>query len=119
MTPPDDCHRCQRFSGYCGSGFLVCAVHPTGPVETPCPDFAEVTEPFEPLGGAYYCGELVLQPTHYLTTAERLEILETHPFFTEVCPECGEVIASHQESAGVELVHYDCTSCGFKDDLIN
>jgi hypothetical protein len=77
MAKTKDCARCQRFSGYCGSGFLVCAIHTSGPVETPCPDFAEVSEQYEPLGGAYYAGELVLQPTHYLTTAERLEILET------------------------------------------
>ena len=42
-----------------------------------------MTEQFEPLGGAYYDGELILQPTHYLTTAERLEMLETHPFLLE------------------------------------
>ena len=58
MTASSDCHRCQRFSGYCGAEFLVCGIHPSGPAETPCPDFAEVSEPFEPLGGAYYAGEL-------------------------------------------------------------
>ena len=113
MTSSSDCHRRQRFSGYCGSQYLVCGIHPTGPTEPPCPDFAEVTELFEPLGGAYYSGERGLQPTHYLMTAERLEILETHPLFTGVCPECVEAI----EDEG--LLHYDCERCGFKDDLIN
>jgi predicted RNA-binding Zn-ribbon protein involved in translation (DUF1610 family) len=112
MTSTTECQRWQRFSGYCGSSFLVCAIHPTGPVEIPCPDFAEVSEQYEPLGGAYYAGELVLQPAHYLTTAERLEILETHPFFTGVCPDCGEAIG------GEGLVHYDCPSCGWKDESI-
>ena len=113
MTKTEECESCQRFSGYCGTEFLVCGIYPSGPAETPCPDFSEVTEQCEPLGGAYYNSELVLQPTHYLTTAERLEILETHPFFTGVCPECGETIW------GKGLVHYDCEHCGFKDDLIN
>ena len=113
MAGTEECESCQRFSGYCGTEFLVCGIYPSGPAETPCPDFAEVTEQCEPLGGAYYAGELVLQPTHYLTTAERLEILETHPFFTGVCPECGETIW------GEGLVHYDCQNCGFRDDLIN
>ena len=113
MTATTDCHHCQRFSGYCGSQYLVCGIHPTGPIETPCPDFAEVTEQFEPLGGAYYDGEFVLQPTHYLTTAERLEILETHPFFTGVCPKCRQAIS------GENQVHYDCPNCDYKDDLIN
>ena len=113
MAKTEECESCQRFSGYCGTEFLVCGIYPSGPAETPCPDFAEVTVPFEPLGGAYYNRELVLQPTHDLTTAECLEILETHPFFTGVCPECGETIW------GEGLVHYDCQNCGFKDDLIN
>ena len=42
MPRSELCDRCQRFSGYLGDGFLVCAVHPTGPAEIPCPDFAEV-----------------------------------------------------------------------------
>jgi hypothetical protein len=109
MTSTTECQHCQRFCGYCGTEFLVCGIHPTGPVDSPCPDFAEVTEQFEPLGGAYYCGELVLQPAHYLTTAERLEIIETHPFFTGVCLECGEAIA------GEGPVHYDCEGCGFRE----
>ena len=87
MAKTEECESCQRFSGYCSTEFLVCGIHPSGPAETPCPDFAEVTE--------------------------RLEILETHPFFTGVCPECGETIW------GEGLVHYDCQNCGFRDDLIN
>ena len=113
MAKTEECESCQLFSGYCGSQYLVCGIHPAGLTETHCLDFAQVTEQYEPLGGAYYAGELVLQPTHYLTTAERLEILETHPFFTGVCPECGETIW------GEGFVHYDCDACGFKDDLIN
>jgi hypothetical protein len=112
MAKTDECNRCKNFSGHYGPEFLVCAMHPSGPEQDPCPDFTEVTEQFEPLGGAYYNGELVLQPAHYLTTAERLEILDTHPFFTGVCPECGKVIG------GEGLVHYDCDRCGWKDDLI-
>ena len=96
MAKTEECESCQRFSGYCGSQYLVYGIHPTGPAEIPCPDFAEVTKPFEPLGGAYYNGELLLQPTYYLTTAERLEMLETHAFFTGVCPECGETTADEE-----------------------
>jgi hypothetical protein len=113
VAKTEECDRCQMFSGYLGTEFLVCGIHPSGPSETPCPDFAEVIGQWEPLGGAYYDGELVLQPTHFLTTAERLEILETHPLFTGVCPDCGGAIA------GEGLVHYDCPSCDFKDGLIN
>jgi hypothetical protein len=118
MAKTEDCDRCQMFSGYCGTKFLVCAVHPSGPSETPCPDFAEVMGQWEPLGSAHYDGRLVPQPEHYLTTAERLEILETHPLFTGVCPDCGGAIASHPESAGEGLFHHDCDRCRWKDESV-
>ncbi len=45
MTLNDSpCHRCDRFSGYLAEGFLVCAIHPCGPDQNPCPDFVEVVE---------------------------------------------------------------------------
>jgi hypothetical protein len=36
---------------------------------------------WEPLGGAYYDGKLVLQPEHYLTIEEQWEVLNTHPLY--------------------------------------
>jgi predicted RNA-binding Zn-ribbon protein involved in translation (DUF1610 family) len=106
------------FSGSLDPTHLVCGIHPLGPSESPCPDFAEVPEDCMPLGAAYYDGELVLQAEHYLSTEERLKILNTHPFFTGVCPKCGMAIASHQESAGEGIVHYDCPECDFRDDSV-
>lgn len=44
------CHRCDRFSGYLGSQYLVCAIHPSGPDQHPCLDFAEVIEDWKPVG---------------------------------------------------------------------
>jgi hypothetical protein len=101
-------YRCQRFSGYLGTEFLVCGIHPSGPSETPCPDFAEVTEQFEPLG-AYYAGRLISQP-HFLTTSERLEILDMHPFFTSICPTCGAGLADDGQ------MH--CDRCGWRKEII-
>jgi hypothetical protein len=114
MPKGEECDSCQRFSGYLGTEYLVCAIHPHGPAEIPCPDFAEIVGQWEPVGAAYYDGELVLQPPHYLTTAERLELLETHPMFTGVCPRCGAAIAIEGR------VHYDCESsgCGWMDDSL-
>jgi hypothetical protein len=99
------------FSGYLGKDYLVCGIHPTGPQENPCPDFAEVVGDWESVGGAYYGGELIQDWPGFLTTQERLAILETHPFFTGVCPECG---ASFEDE---RRVHYDC-ACGWKDDSV-
>jgi hypothetical protein len=112
MAKTDECTRCQRFSGYLSSEFLVCAVHPSGPEQSPCPDFSEVAGQWEPLGGAYCNGELVLQPEHSLTTEERWEILNMHPFFTGVCPECKEPITE------LDRLHCDCQSCGWEDDSV-
>jgi predicted nucleic acid-binding Zn ribbon protein len=108
MPKTEECDRCQRFSKHYGPAFLVCTLHPSGPAEIPCPDFAEVTEQLEPLG-AYYAGRLILQPP-VLTTSERLEILETHPFFTSICPTCGAGIADDGQ------MH--CDRCGWVESSI-
>jgi hypothetical protein len=89
VAKTEECDRCQMFSGYLGTEFLVCGIHPSGPSETPCSDFAEVTEQFEPLGGAYYDGQLVRQPTHCLTTDERLEIWTRTRFLQEFAQSVG------------------------------
>jgi hypothetical protein len=110
----EECQRCQLFSGFLGDQYPVCGIFPLGPPDIPCPDFALITEQCEPLGAGYYDGELVLQPAHYLSTAERLEILDTHPIFTNECPSCGFVF----EEAPV--VHWDCPNpeCGWIDDSV-
>ncbi|NJM67558.1 MAG: hypothetical protein HC851_18740 [Acaryochloris sp. RU_4_1] len=112
MPESDKCQRCQLFSGYLGRGYLVCGIHPLGPTELPCPDFAAVVDEWEPLGGAYYNGELIRDSSGYLTTEERLELIETHPLFTGVCPSCGA-----RFSDGT-LIHYDCKKCGWRDDSV-
>jgi hypothetical protein len=112
MPIANECHHCQIFSGSLDPEHLVCGIHPSGPSESPCPDFAQVTEDCMPLGAAYYGDDLVLQPEHYLTTAERLEILDTHPFFTGVCPSCGAKAEPQQR------VHYECVACGWVDDSV-
>jgi ssDNA-binding Zn-finger/Zn-ribbon topoisomerase 1 len=112
MAKTEECDRCQRFSGYSGSSFLVCAIYPQGPAQSPCPDYAEVAGQREALGAAYYADELVVQPEHYLTTEERWVILNTHPLFTGICPKCKRAIA------GSDLIHYDCENCGWKNDSV-
>jgi hypothetical protein len=107
-----ECQRCQMFSGHLGDEYPVCGIHPLGPAEIPCLDFAEITEQCEPLGASYYDGELVLQPEHFLSTEDRLEILNTHPLFTGRCPNCGETFAE------AIAVHWDCPACKWKDDSV-
>lgn len=104
-----ECYRCQRFSGHLGEKYVVCGIHPLGPAEISCLDFAEITEQCELLDAGYYDSELVLQPVPYLTTEDRLEILNTHPFFTNKFPDCGFAFSE------VPTVYWDCESCGWKD----
>ncbi|WP_299406742.1 hypothetical protein [Acaryochloris sp. IP29b_bin.148] len=106
------CQQCDRFSGYLGSQYLVCAIHPSGPAQNPCPDFAEVNEDWEPVGARYEDDELNKDWAGYLTSSERIEVLESHPYFTGICPKCGESFGDSRP------IHYDC-ACGWIDDSIN
>lgn len=107
-----ECQRCQLFSGFLEDEYPVCGIYPLGPAEIPCPDFAEITEDCVPVGGAYYNGEFILDSPAYLTTAERLELVETHPLFTGKCPNCG---AQFDKTPSV---HWDCKNCGWLDDSV-
>ncbi len=53
------------------------------------------------------------RPSRY-TPEEQLEILDNHPFFTGVCPQCGHRFDKNNPPA----VHWDCPECGFIDDSV-
>ena len=48
------------------------------------------------------------------TPSEQWEILNTHPFFTGVCPVCRYQFNTNNPPE----VHYDCPECGWIDDSI-
>ncbi len=48
-----------------------------------------------------------------VNSLEELKALQNHPFFTGQCPQCG-VAYQHE---GQLPVYWDCSSCGWKDDL--
>jgi rubrerythrin len=55
------------------------------------------------------------RPSRY-TQAEQLEILDNHPFFTNVCPSCG-----HQfDRNNPPKAHWDCPNpeCRWVDDSV-
>jgi hypothetical protein len=112
MAKTDECDRCQMFSGHLGEEYLVCGIHPSGSTETPCPDFALVVENWVPVGAAYYGGELVRDWPSYLSSADRLHLIETHPLFTGVCPQC------RFRYPETPAVHWDCPNCGWVDDTV-
>ncbi len=49
------------------------------------------------------------------TREEQLEILNTHPFFTGICPQC-----RHKFEQDNLPVHFDCPNaeCGWIDDSV-
>jgi hypothetical protein len=131
MPKLPECAHCQF---YADSSYTVCAVHPSGVDSDSCLDFredpnAEPEELWEPEGAnyidgelvierayerAYYNGEEIAQPQQRLTSEEQWKILETHPFFTGVCPDCGYQFPPHVP----ELIHFDCTRCGWIDEEV-
>jgi hypothetical protein len=117
MTTCEDCHY------YSGSEYLVCANHPAGPQEIPCPDFQQLADepewnlPVQPEEQwlpqvAFYDGDPIYPPLKHLINAEKLQILMTHPVFTRLCPQC------RYEFQGDPPVHWDCPQCGWVDDLV-
>ena len=116
MPKLPECDRCLLYSH---NPHLVCAVHPEGPKGNSCLDFrpdpnTEPEELWEPEGASYYNGELILQPPQRFTTKEKLELLDTHPLFTGVCPECRYRFPKDNP----RLVHWDCPECGWVDDTV-
>jgi hypothetical protein len=102
-----NCNRCLL---YAHSSYLVCAVHPGGVTTETCPDFrpdpkAEDEELWTPEGYSWYGDRLISNRRSRLTQEEQLQIIDTHPLFTGVCPECGHEI----DKPGI---NWHCPACG-------
>jgi hypothetical protein len=117
MPKTSDCDRCQF---YAHDPHLVCAVHPQG-VEGKCLDFRQdlnsqvgKDEQWSPEGYYWWDGELYPNRPVTLTPGEQLEILDSHPFFTGLCPKCGFEF----DRNNLPLIHWDCPACGWVDDSV-
>ena len=101
-------HRCTLYSH---NPHLVCAVHPDGVNSDRCLDFRldpniKEDKQWSPFGYSWYGDELISNRPSRYTQEEQLEILDTHPIFTGVCPQC-----RHRFERDNSPVHYDCPSC--------
>jgi hypothetical protein len=108
-------HRCLLYSH---DPHLICAVHPDGIDTETCLDFRpdsniKEEEQWSPEGYSWYGDELIRDRSRY-TCEEQIEILDSHPFFTGVCPQCRYDF----DQNNLPAVHYDCPACGWIDDSV-
>jgi len=114
-------HLCDTCQFYSNDPHLVCAVHPYGIHENHCLDYRcqedlieEDEELWSPMGYYWYDSKLIPVERQQLTTEEKLELLDTHPFFTGVCPQC----AYQFPKENPPQLHGECPACGFVDDRV-
>ena len=119
MPKIPDCNRCLL---YAHNPHLICTVHPSGVDSDRCLDFrpdlnAEVEEQWSPEGYSWYGDELIANRPSRYTPEQQLEILDSHPFFTGVCPNCGYRFDKNNPPK----VHWDCPNpdCGWMDDSVH
>ena len=116
MPKISDCNRCTL---YAHNPHLICSVHPSGVETVNCIDFRpdpkiEPEEQWSPEGYSWYGNELIPNKPSRYTTEQQIKMLDTHPFFTGVCPNC-----KHQfDQTNHQIVHFDCPSCGWLDDSV-
>ena len=105
---------------YAHNPHLICTVHPSGVESDRCLDFrpdpnAEIEEQWSPIGYSWYGDELIANRPSRYTPEEQLQILDSHPFFTGVCPNCGHEFDKNNPPK----VHWDCPACDWVDDSIH
>ena len=63
---------------------------------------------------SYYNGELIKQPQQRFSKEEMLYLIDTHPLFTNICPNCNYEF----EKQDSPRAHYNCPECGWDDSDI-
>ena len=113
MPKIPDCNRCSL---YAHDPHLVCGVHPFGVETDKCMDFrlhpnAKVEDRWSPQSYSWYGDELITDRPSCYSQSEQIQILDNHPFFTSICPQCTYKLQQ-------KLVHFDCPSYGWTDDSV-
>lgn len=116
MPKIPDCDRCSL---YAHNPHIVCGVHSNGVEGDRCLDFrpdkdAEIEEKWCPQGYSWYGDNLIPNRPSRYTSEQQLQILDNHPFFTGVCPNC-----KHEfDKNNAPKVHWDCPVCDWVDDSV-
>ena len=63
---------------------------------------------------SYYNGELIKQPQQRFSKEEMLYLIDTHPLFTNTCPNCNYEFEKQDSPS----THYNCPECGWDDSDI-
>lgn len=117
-VPSYQCMGCQMYSGH--PQILICAIHPSGPPGNSCADFAPLASAqagqglWEATVMSYYAGQPVPGYGRVVTVEEQWGLLESHPLFTGVCPQCG----AEFDRSNPPPVHWDCAFCSWVDDTV-
>lgn len=110
--------RCYFFSNQL---YFVCVVHPEGVESDRCLDFRpdpdlvdHNEELWAPLGYSWYGDDLIENRPSRYTSQKQLEILDTHPFFTGTCPNCGHKF----ETSPPPHTPWHCSRCDWMNESV-
>jgi hypothetical protein len=111
-----DCDRCLLYTHQI---YFVCAVHPEGVDTEKCPDFRPDPETaiesdrelWSPVGYSWYGDELIPNRLCRYTREEQEKILDNHPFFTGICPDCKHIFITSPAFASP----WQCPECGWRE----
>ncbi|MEG3440037.1 hypothetical protein V0288_23110 [Pannus brasiliensis CCIBt3594] len=117
MSKIPDCDRCLLFSQQL---YYVCAVHPEGVEGDECPDFRpdpeideeEEEKPWSPAGHFWYGDNLLPDRLWRPSKEEQEKIIETHPLFTGLCPNCSHVFSTNPPTGAP----WHCPACDWRED---
>jgi hypothetical protein len=98
--------------------YFVCPVHPEG-VEDECPDFRpdpeideEEEEYWSPTGYFWYGDNLIPNRLCRYTKEEQEKILDTHPLFTGLCPNCSHIFTTSPPTGAP----WHCPACDWREN---
>jgi hypothetical protein len=112
-------NRCQLYTHQI---YFVCAIHPDGVDTEQCPDFQPDPETaietekelWSPVGYSWYGDTLIPNRLCRYTREEQQKILDTHPFFTGICPNCSRVFTTSPPPH----TPWVCLACGWNEDSL-
>jgi hypothetical protein len=116
MAKIPDCDRCLLYTHQI---YFICTIHPEGVETEKCPDFRpnpeaaiESDQELRSLVGySWYGDKLIPNRRCRYTREEQEKILDTHPFFTGICPDCKHIFTTSPAPHKT----WQCPECGWQE----